>query len=92
MKNTRWTERDYDQARKLRSAGLTYAEIARALGRTEAGVRDKCLKELRLNYVQTGGCYDGPPLATCDESLALKRNAIHGSQKLLAEIRRVFGC
>ena len=89
-----WSDKEMDRARALKAGGLSYAEIGRALDRTERAVCEAFHRakgrdaEPYHPYLRD---LNGPPIGTCDEMLSLKRNARNGSQRLQAEILRVFG-
>lgn len=89
-----WGDKEMDRARKLRAGGMSYGEIGKALGRTERAVTD-AFHRARIRADVEFHPYlrdlNGPPIGTDDEMLSFKHNAVVGSQKLLAEIQRVFG-
>jgi hypothetical protein len=81
-----WGDREIAEALRLQSAGLTFADIGRALGRTGRGVQS-AIDRRRGGYAGRD-IYDAPPIGPCPEARRLRENAIQGSAMLLEAIQR----
>jgi hypothetical protein len=82
-----WTDHETATAIRLKAGGLTYAEIARALDRTDGSINDFFYR------VQNGDPRrkDGGPIWQTPEDRHFANNAVQGSARLRDEIMRVFG-
>lgn len=83
-----WSAVEKAKALELDRAGLSYAEVGRALDRSPRAVQ--CMIE-RSGTRAAHSNYDGPPIAYCEVAARLQRNAISGSAELRETIYRVFG-
>ena len=87
MMNRPWPDKDIAKALKLKAGGLTYAEIGKAIDRTPGAVSD-------FFYRQQNGDprkRDGRAIGLTQEDRRFANDAVRGSERLLAEIERVFG-
>ena len=86
MTGREWREDEKAKALQLFDDGkLTHAEIGMAIGRSRSSVN------AMIHRVRSERMDARQPIAKCDIAERLARNAVEGSSKLLAEIRRVFG-
>ncbi len=80
-----WTERDLDRAMRLKSTGMSYAEVGMAMGRTQRAVQ--CALERHRGQKVCRDIYHGDPIGRCDDMIRFNQNAREGSAQLLAAIQ-----
>lgn len=73
-----WTDREIARVLKMREGGMTYDEIAAALGKSKPSVKSAIARRFGRK-------------GTRDELVYYHADAKRGSARLLAEIQRVFG-
>lgn len=87
-----WTPERISKALEMSAAGFSYEEIGACFGKTKGAVNDAMNRhrngQKAFQYDKSGA---GPAIGYTLEDARLRRDAIKGSAKLLAEIERVFG-
>lgn len=82
-----WTDTEIARALKLRSGGMSAREIGLQLDRSEASIRDRFFRIDHNEHCRNVG----QPIGQTQEDRHFANDAVRGSERLLAEIERVFG-